>query len=119
MLPPQQVLALAEAMNLSEMDRAVLIDGLLESLDSPKGIESIAEWYAHRRTSLGRRFPAKAHRILVEVQRRPRSFAQLPDSPLELEIRRVLMKTFPYAVDGATALAALQLRRFCCAFGKR
>ena len=42
MLPPQQVLALAEAMNLSEMDRAVLIDGLLESLDSPKGIESVA-----------------------------------------------------------------------------
>lgn len=57
-----------------------------------------ADWYDERRPSLGTAFLAELRTVQITIRSRPQSVAKLEDYTGPHEIRRVLLKRFPYAV---------------------
>jgi len=57
-----------------------------------------AEWYEARQPGLGGRLLDQVEAGLAAIRERPASFPVLLDSPPDLEIRRMLLPRFPYAL---------------------
>ena len=57
-----------------------------------------ADWYESRRDGLGRAFLAELDRGLTLITEHPQAFPRLADTDPGLNIRRVLLNRFPYAV---------------------
>jgi hypothetical protein len=57
-----------------------------------------ARWYERRQRTLSTRFLDEIEAALAAIEEHPRSFPRIPIRGEDLEIRRCLLKTFPYAL---------------------
>src|SRR5262245_42511199 len=57
-----------------------------------------AHWYEERRAGLGREFLAAVDEAFQRIRNDPMAFAQLETLPDESNVRRFLLKRFPYAI---------------------
>ncbi|MBI4600660.1 MAG: type II toxin-antitoxin system RelE/ParE family toxin [Planctomycetes bacterium] len=57
-----------------------------------------AVWYDGQRGGLGKEFLDDAEQTLSLVVSLPRAWPRIRDAPLDLEIRRALLRRFPYAI---------------------
>lgn len=75
-------------------------------------IQAAAVWYEDQRSGLGMRFLDELDQVFRRIETNPRQFPQLED-----EVRRALLRHFPYGVyftegtDGLAVLAVLHLHR--------
>ena len=74
-------------MKLVRFDEAAL-DELFEA----------AAWYDAQQRGLGRQFLDELGDLIPRIGARPAAFARLPEISSDLEIRRALLRRFPYAV---------------------
>jgi toxin ParE1/3/4 len=68
---------------------------------SPEAVVELAEaasWYESRQPGLAIRFLQEIDQARHTIQSRPLSFPRLANTPVDLEIRRVLLPRFPYAL---------------------
>lgn len=74
-------------------------------------VEAVA-WYEANQPGLADRFLDELERQLTKIRQHPLSFPILRDVPRELEVRRALLKRFPYGlmfVDLETEIQILAL----------
>jgi len=71
---------------------------LLTEPEASSELEDAAWWFEGRRPGLGQTFLAAVHASVERIVSFPRSGALAPQVPPDLEIRRVLVKRFPYHV---------------------
>lgn len=67
----------------------------------PEAEDEVAEaafWYEAQRKGLAARFLAEVHAVVDLIPGRPKSFPRLMDPVPDLEIRRALLRHFPYAI---------------------
>ncbi len=56
------------------------------------------EWYRERSVAVARRFVEEVERGLNQIRANPESWPLAPHVPEVLEVRRLLLRKFPYAV---------------------
>src|SRR5689334_14399375 len=57
-----------------------------------------AHWYEQRRAGLGDAFLDALAQALAQVERNPRLHGVIPEAPAARDVRRTLLRRFPYAV---------------------
>jgi hypothetical protein len=76
-----------------------------------------AEWYEERRQGLGIDFLDAFSRALEAIEQHPRRYLRISVRPTHREVRRILLKRFPYKVifeirsDEVLVLAVAHVRR--------
>ena len=61
-------------------------------------VDDAAAWYNERQPGLGDEFRAAFRKVLAQVRRTPQSASLLETVTLDVEIRRRILKRFPYLV---------------------
>lgn len=75
------------------MNKAIRLDD-----EAAEELEAAMEWYEARRSGLGSELVAATREALRRVQARPKAWSLVPGVPPELNVRRCLLRRFPYAV---------------------
>jgi plasmid stabilization system protein ParE len=66
-----------------------------EALDE---LREAARWYEERREGLGRDFLREVEAMLAHVRERPMLFQRIAELPDDLDVRRALIRRFPFAL---------------------
>ena len=61
-------------------------------------IAEAAAWYAERQPGLEQRFLDEIERVFPEIRVRPRAFPPLENAPPDLDLRRAILRRFPYVL---------------------
>jgi toxin ParE1/3/4 len=72
-----------------------IVRALAEAHDE---IQAAAAWYEHRRVGLGEEFLQAFEAATVLIGQNPLQFAQMENNPSTRNVRRCLLKRFPYVV---------------------
>lgn len=75
------------------------------------------EWYRERSAAVARRFVEEVERGLNEIRLKPESWPRAPHVPEVLEVRRILLRKFPYAL--VFLLVGDEIRVLAVAHGRR
>jgi len=68
------------------------------SREADRELTQAAKWYESRQTGLAARLLDEFDAVSSSVAKAPRSFPRLLGLPIDLEIRRALLRRFPYAL---------------------
>jgi hypothetical protein len=72
---------------------------ILRLLDEAKvELRESAQWYEQKREGLGEDFVASVESALEIIEKRPRQFTQLNVGSKDREVRRCVLKRFPYLI---------------------
>jgi plasmid stabilization system protein ParE len=75
------------------------------------------EWYQERSAAVARRFVDEVDRGLNEIRSNPESWPLAPHVPENLQVRRILLRKFPYAL--VFLLLDDEIRVLAIAHGRR
>lgn len=66
--------------------------------EAAEELEMAAQWYDARRTNLGLDFLAIVRDALERIEDRPQTWPLARDVPVELNVRRFVIRRFPYSI---------------------
>jgi len=66
--------------------------------EATEELETAADWYEARRENLGFEFMTAVRDALDRIAEGPQTWSLTPDVPMRLNVRRFLLRRFPYAI---------------------